>query len=233
MRYSITINNVKSKEWNLTIQQAYLFSWFYELPSWANKVMIENEIFYFASKNKAVEELPILTDKTDTMYRYYRQLEELGLIIIKKIDNKDYIALTNKGKEWNFCKSDYSENNPTLLGNLSENNSENNPTYNNIISNKNIKESEKLFFFKDSIWNSYENLKSELAKDEKFKKDYAGVDLKNYINDCDTWSETKRVKRTNRGWLLTLRKFMREAKNDGKLVLLKDFKEKKGGFTNH
>lgn len=95
------------------------------------------------------------------------------------------------------------------------------------------KDNEKLFFFKDSIWNSYENLKSELAKDEKFKKDYAGVDLKNYINDCDTWSETKRVKRTNRGWLLTLRKFMREAKNEGKLVLLKDYKEKKGGFTNH
>lgn len=104
------------------------------------------------------------------------------------------------------------------------------PNNNNIDNNK---ESEKLFFFKDSIWNSYENLKSELAKDEKFKKDYAGVDLKNYINDCDTWSETKRVKRTNRGWLLTLRKFMREAKNEGKLVLLKDYKEKKGGFTNH
>jgi len=141
MRYSTTINNLKATEWGLTIQQAYLFSWFYELPSWANKVMIENEIFYFASKNKAVEELPILTDKTDTMYRYYRQLEDLGLVLIKKIDGKDYIALTAKAKEWNFSKSEYSENNPSIVGNLSENNSDLNPIYNNINTNKNIKDS--------------------------------------------------------------------------------------------
>lgn len=143
MRYSTIINNIKANEWGLTIQQAYLFSWFYELPSWANKVMIENEIFYFASKNKAVEELPILTDKTDTMYRYYRQLEELKLIVIKKIDGKDYISLTTKAKEWNLYKSDYSENNPNTLGKLSENNSDLNPTYNiyninNINNNNNI-----------------------------------------------------------------------------------------------
>ena len=233
MRYSTTINNLKATEWGLTIQQAYLFSWFYELPSWANKVMIENEIFYFASKNKAVEELPILTDKTDTMYRYYRQLEELGLVVIKKIDSKDYIALTLKAKEWNFSKSDYSENNPTKLGNLSENNSENNPTYNNINTNKEIKDTDKLFLFKDSYWNSYDNLKKELSKDLKFIKEYAGVDLLNYINECDTWSETKRVKRTNRGWLLTLRKFMRDAKSNNKLEMLKDFDQKQKGHTNY
>jgi hypothetical protein len=236
MRYNSVINNIKAKEWNLTIQQAYLFSWFYELPSWANKVMIENEIFYFASKTKAVEELPILTDKTDTMYRYYKQLEEKNLLVIKKIDNKDYISLTEKGKEWNFCKSDYSENNPTLLGNLSENNSDLNPTYNihntNNNTNNNI-DKEKLIFFKDCFWNSYENLKSELSKDEVFKKDFAGVDLKFYINEADTWSESKRVKRTERGWYLTLRKFMREAKQIGKLQINESFKKIKGGHTNH
>ena len=166
MRYNSTINNIKAKEWGLSIQQAYLFSWFYELPSWANKVMIENEIYYFASKTKAVEELPILTEKTDTMYRYYKQLEEKKLIIIKKIDNKDYISLTEKGKEWNFCKSDGSEIYPTKLGNLSEISSENNPTYNNIILDNNINDNNTealpFSFLKSLI---FLGAKEELAKD--------------------------------------------------------------------
>lgn len=230
MRYSTTINNLKSNEWGLTIQQAYLFSWFYELPSWANKVMIENEIFYFASKNKAVEELPILTDKTDTMYRYYRQLEELGLVVIKKIDGKDYIALTTKAKDWNFSKSEYSENNPSIVGNLSENNSDLNPTYNNINTNNNIKENKQILF-SESIWNNYETLKTELAKDKKFREDFAGVDLKSYIEDCLAWSVSKNNKSTNNGWYLTLRKWMRDAKKNGKLTMLPDFNKK--GHTNY
>jgi len=168
MRYSITINNIKALEWGLTIQQAYLFSWFYELPSWANKVMIENEIFYFASKNKAVEELPILTDKTDTMYRYYRQLEELELIVIKKIDGKDYISLTTKAKEWNLYKSDYSENYPNELGKLSENNSDLNPTY-NIYNINNINNNKESTLFQNDLEDESLETKKEKEKQAKEK----------------------------------------------------------------
>jgi hypothetical protein len=232
MRYSSTINNVNANEWGLSIQQAYLFAWFYELPSWANKVMIENEIYYFASKNKAVEELPILTDKTDTMYRYYKQLEDLGLVHIKKIDNKDYIALTNKAKDWNFYKSEYSENNPTLLGNLSENNSENNPTYNNIISNNNNIDNKKQILFSDCIYNDYQTLKNKLAKDDEFVKNYAFVNLKHYIEDCLLWSDAKNQKRTERGWLATLRNFMKKDLEDGKLKKI-ERPNKPQGHTNH
>ena len=138
MRYNTTINNVKAKEWNLDIKLAYLFAWMYELPSWADKSTIEGKDYYFASKNKAIDELPLLTDKRDTMYRYYKQLESLNLIEIKKIDTKDYICLTSKAKEWNGYKSDTSDKNPNKLGYKSENPSDKNPTYNNTISyNKN------------------------------------------------------------------------------------------------
>ena len=234
MRYNSVINNIKAKEWDLTIQQAYLFSWFYELPSWANKVMIENEIFYFASKNKAVEELPILTDKLDTMYRYYKQLEEKELIVIKKIDNKDYISLTSKGKEWNLYKSDYSENNPTLLGNLSENNSENNPTYNNTIYNNkesnnsqtlipnnslktNTKEKRETKLFVDSIWNDFEAVKEYFISRPDLIEKYAYCDLKYYINKVDTWSENSGKKRTDRGWIGTIIDFIDKAKIAGNM----------------
>ena len=134
MRYNSQINNVKANEWGLNIQLAYLFSWFYELPSWAESVTIEGESYYFASKNKAVNELPLLTDKPDTMYRYYKKLENLDLVNIKKIDGKDYVNLTSKSKEWNSSlgrESDNSENNPNALGKESETNSDLNPTYNN------------------------------------------------------------------------------------------------------
>jgi hypothetical protein len=124
MRYNTLINNVKASEWGLNLSLAYLFAWLYELPSWAEKVTIGNDVYYFASRNKACEELSLLTDKKDTMYRYYKKLVDLGLIRIKKIDNKDYINLTDKAKTWNDAKhflSETSEKNP---------NSEKNPTYN-------------------------------------------------------------------------------------------------------
>lgn len=130
MRYNTVINNIKAYEWGLNIQQAYLFAWFYELPSWADKMILNNKVYYFASKTKAIQELPLLTDKLDTMYRFYKQIESLGLIEIKKIDNKDYIFLTEKAKLWNGLESEHSEKNPNELGNKSENNSEINPTYN-------------------------------------------------------------------------------------------------------
>lgn len=263
MRYNSLINNVKSKEWGLSIQEAYLFSWMYELPSWASKVSIENETFYFASKNKAVEDLPILTEKTDTMYRYYKKLEEKDLIVVKKIDSKDYIRLTNKAKKWNLSESEHSDKNPSIVGFLSENNSDLNPTYNTTIYNTNkrdsnikktssqnsisleketlkkqkkeIKENPRAILFSKSEWMDYESLKNHLITDKKFVENYRGVDLKFYISKAEMWSENNpSKKRTNRGWLLTLRDWMRQSLENNDLKKITSFVEKKDtGFTNH
>ena len=51
------------------------------------------------------------------------ELEQKGLIIVKKLDGKDYLSLTNKSKQW-LIKSEYSEKNPNKLGKKSETNSE-------------------------------------------------------------------------------------------------------------
>jgi hypothetical protein len=110
MKYSSMIDNVHSSQWGLSIQEAYLFDWLYSLPSWAQRVTMSGEggaeDFYFASRNKAIEELPLLTDKPDTMYRYYKSLEEKGLIKLTKVGNCDYIFLSGKGKEWNRGESE-------------------------------------------------------------------------------------------------------------------------------
>jgi uncharacterized phage protein (TIGR02220 family) len=170
MRYNSIINNVKSLEWELNLAQAYLFSWIYELASWADKVIIENEVYYFASKNKACEELPILTDKTDTMYRYYKQLEEKKLILIKKIDGKDYVSLTLKAKQWNLSiQSDRSERNPSGYGNESESKTDLNPTYNNTNSN-------------NEITNKNHDVKSDLFSNSDISVIPISVDILKYLN---------------------------------------------------
>jgi len=131
MRYNSVINNVVANEWGLDIKLAYLFAWLYELPSWAESTTYKGDTYYFASKNKAIEELPLLTDKRDTMYRYYKAVESKGLVKVIKQEGKDFVCVTSKGKKWNEYKTlTHSDKNPTL-GNPSESNSDFYPTYNN------------------------------------------------------------------------------------------------------
>lgn len=153
MKYSITIDNVTASEWGLNVNQSYMFAWLYSLSSWADSISYNGSTFYFASRNKAIDELPLLTDKPDTVYRYYKTLENMGLIELIKVDNKDYVRLTEKGKGWNNIqpkveakqtrkKIRVPDEHPNELGEKSEvtrinvrNISEKNPTYNNTIDN--------------------------------------------------------------------------------------------------
>lgn len=176
MRYTSRIDNVKSKEWGLSLSEAYLFSWIYEVPSWADNLIINNEVYYFASRTKAIEDLSLLTDKTDTVYRYYKSLEGKNLIDILKFDGKDYIKITEKAKSWNAIelgnKSENSDLNPTNLGNKSENNSDLNPTYYNTIIDYNTNDK----YFEESV-DSSENSDNKLfgetpkPKSKKEKKE--------------------------------------------------------------
>jgi|GEM_PF-2576883 len=154
MTYSVTIDNIHAYEWGLTIQEAYIFAWLHSLPSWATKKQIENVDYYFASRHKVSEELPLFTDKPDTVYRYYKRLEEKGLITLQKIGFQDYVCLTEKGTTWNRRtelgkKSEDSEINPIIVGKKSGSSSEKNPTYNNINTNKEI----NITF--DDFWSAY------------------------------------------------------------------------------
>ena len=112
MQFTITINQVKALEWGLNSQQALLFSFVYECPSWARPIKTDNGIFFALSKAKIVEELPLLTDKPDTAYRLLKGLETAGLIELSHTSNISLFRLTEKAKEWNR-KLDGSEKYPT------------------------------------------------------------------------------------------------------------------------
>ena len=100
MKYNININQKKAVEWGLTSSEAIVFSWIYELASWADKIEYKNKTYYYGSKNKACEELPIISNKRDTMYRLFKSLQGKGLVELITLGKSDYLALTNKGKEW-------------------------------------------------------------------------------------------------------------------------------------
>ena len=145
MKYTINIDQVKSLEWGLTLSEAALFSFVYALPSWAEQMHIGGQTWYFGSRNKAVQEVPIITDKADTIYRLYKSLQAKGLIEWQKFGEKDVIRLTDKAKEWNTVTdqaASHKTDEKTTLGKKSElprkkirATSENFPTYKNTIDN--------------------------------------------------------------------------------------------------
>ena len=128
MRFITTLNNQKCMEWKLNATQGILVSLLYEANAWAKEVIIEDEVYYFVSRNLVISELPMFFDKPDTVYREFKKLSEKGIIKYKKHGKMDLVRLTEKGKEWNFLKSENnSEKNPSKFGKKSENNSEKNP----------------------------------------------------------------------------------------------------------
>ena len=101
MQYTLSINQSKSLEWGLNAQQAMLFAFVYECPSWCKPVTTKDGVFYTLSKQKIVDELPLLTDKPDTAYRLLRALKDKGVIDLSSTSNITLVRLTDLGKTWN------------------------------------------------------------------------------------------------------------------------------------
>jgi len=66
--------------------------------------------------------------------------------------------------------------------------------------------------FCDSYYANVKNFAKYLYNNSKFRNKYKNVDLQYYVNAVFNWSEmNQNVKRTDRGWCATIRKFMDEA----------------------
>lgn len=115
MQFTLTINQQKALEWGLNAQQALLFAFVYECPSWAKPMTTPRGTFFALAKAKIIDELPLLTDKPDTAYRLLKQLEEAGVIELSHTAGITLVRLTDLGKEWNR-KLDGSEKYPSKPG---------------------------------------------------------------------------------------------------------------------
>ena len=132
MKYTILINQAKALEWELNLSEAALFAFVYELPSWADVLYMDGQAWYFASRNKAIEEVPIISQKPDTIYRLYKSLQEKGLIRWQKVGEREYIQITDMGKTWNKANPSLGKKSELTRKKIRET-SENFPTYNNTI----------------------------------------------------------------------------------------------------
>ncbi|MGJ8518058.1 DnaT-like ssDNA-binding domain-containing protein [Carnimonas bestiolae] len=116
MQFSVLINQAKALEWGLNMPQAMLFAFVYECPSWCKPVSKNDEIFYALSKQKVVDELPLL-GAPDTVYRNLKMLAKRGVIELSYTNQITLVRLTDKGREWNkktASKGNFgSEKNPT------------------------------------------------------------------------------------------------------------------------
>jgi hypothetical protein len=137
MNFTAIIDNVTASQWGLNVQQAYAFSWVYQLASWAFSTPHNGDIYFHAERSKFIEDMPLLTNRQDTVYRTLKEFVDFGLIKMEKIGRKDFICLTEKGKNWGRQevgkKSDLDETRKNF-----RDNSEKNP--NDTIYNHNTKD---------------------------------------------------------------------------------------------
>ena len=219
MRFNTSINNVKCLEWGINANQGALFDLLYQASSWAETVILDNEVYYHVSRNLVIEELPLYYNKPDTVYRSFGDLHDRGLIVYRKDGKKDLMKLTEKGKEWNKKLGNKSEKKPKFgnesekkpkFGNESEKTrneirktSDSNPTNNNInnnINNNNIIDNNiyslVIDYFNKKTGKKYRANTKDIQKliKARIKEEYTIEDFYKVIdNKVKTWLHDKKM----------------------------------------
>jgi uncharacterized phage protein (TIGR02220 family) len=81
IQYTVSINQPLTLEHGLTLSRACVFDYLVKGIAWATDIMeVDGKTFFYLSRVKAKNDLPMITDKADTMYRHYKGLENAGLI---------------------------------------------------------------------------------------------------------------------------------------------------------
>lgn len=173
MRYTIHINAVKCQEWGLNLNQGALFDLLNQASSWAKPVVIDNEVYYWISRNMIIDEIPLAYSKPDTVYRAFKDLSEKGLIVHVKQGQKDLIRLTEKGKEWNAKKSEINPNvgnKSDILPKTDQKNSEINPTFSQKLGNKSEKTAKNSDLNPTDKNTNYPNTNNQCTKEKTTPK---------------------------------------------------------------
>lgn len=221
MKYYISINQVKAVEWELSSSEAIVMAWLYSFSVVADRLEYNGNTYFFANRTKALEEIPIVSDKADTIYRLYKSLGNKSLINFISIDGKDYVSITEKGKEWynSECSERgqirVTEKNPSDGKKIKK--AEKNPIYNNIIDKERDKKEREnsLKEISDSIvsyWNENTRDYSKVTKvspnivkavGARLKQGLTVDDIKKAILLCNTLPDFYKGKEKGKQWKAT------------------------------
>ena len=111
MKYYLKINQAKAIEFGIkNINQAHVFDLLTSASSWATPIKINNEFYYWVSRQSICRELELLAIKPDTAYRHLKFLSALKLIDYQKQGLKDCVRLTKLGKTYIGNESEQTRN---------------------------------------------------------------------------------------------------------------------------
>ena len=91
MKFTININQKIAQRFKLKLTEACLLDFIVELPSWGREIYIDGKVWYFCSRNKVVEELPLVFKSSDRVYRLFKELTEKNIILYRKYEGKDVV----------------------------------------------------------------------------------------------------------------------------------------------
>lgn len=116
MKYSVNVNQKQALALGITnINQAAILDLLCGAAAWATPQIIGEKVFYWVARQAISRELPLLDIKSDTVYRHFKTLADLGLIEYTKLGKKDCMRITDKGRAYyvGFDSEKSSEMNPT------------------------------------------------------------------------------------------------------------------------
>ena len=208
-----------------------------------NPIQYAGKPYYMADYKNVSVYCPILPNKVDTLRRLYKNLENLGLIQLIKIDNHVCFTPSQMLRDWGTVyKSVEAEKNPPYI-NIINNNINNND--NNIapqidfaapvpvIEQPEESKDKKTLFRNSEIYKLVKFDETGAGVDySEFEKKFATpefetVDLVYYFHAVADWSDQKNMKRTKNGWLATVRSFIRGDVERNKLHLKPQFQQSK------
>jgi hypothetical protein len=100
MQFTTLINNACAVKWGMTLQQAAYFAFVRELPSWADQILHDGDVWFFLSRKKVLAEIPLVANSERTVSRLTAELEALGVIERATINGDTVLRMTAKADEW-------------------------------------------------------------------------------------------------------------------------------------
>lgn len=136
MKYNININQTKCIEFWLNLQQWAIMDIMSQLSTWADPISTEQWIYYYLSRWKLIDELPIISGKKNTFQIIIKSLKDKWLLdhYHDQVSKKWYYRLSELWKTFTLGEKNHQawwKISPTL----SEKNHHNNITNNNITNN--------------------------------------------------------------------------------------------------
>ena len=107
MKYNITLNQPKMIEHSLNVSQWCILDILSVAPTWCEIVNFNNSSYFWVARQKISEELEAFDFKSDTIFRYLKQLKELGIEIVG--DTKVKIAIEEDEEPWDDIPEEVTE----------------------------------------------------------------------------------------------------------------------------